>query len=219
MHEYKSCASYLTPLLHRKYEACSWISPISFHFGYFSLQCPVIKILRHYRCLSFGCDPGIVIVNLVICTNTNHVHPTWLTAPSLGFVCSLWVGGMFLCSFWLCSWLNCCGTTSSSILDVIPWVVHVNHVCTNTNLMHPTWFTRSVPRIMCPKCKYEACSLFSPILMFILVLFCCNRRWLNCCGTTSSSISMWSWDGASEPHDMHNNESSSASYLVHLPRP
>ena len=27
------------------------------HFGSFSLQWPMIKMLGHYRCLNFGCDP------------------------------------------------------------------------------------------------------------------------------------------------------------------
>ena len=58
---------------------------LDIHFGSFSLQWPMIKMLGHYRCLNFGCDPRVVLARHVICTNTNLVHPTWLagTIPKI----------------------------------------------------------------------------------------------------------------------------------------
>lgn len=61
-----------------------------------------------------------------------------------------WSYLMFILVLFRCNdrWLNCSGTTTSSILDVIPAIVQVNHVIwTNRNLVHPIWFTRTVPGI------------------------------------------------------------------------
>ena len=48
----------------------------------------MIKMLGHYRCLNFGCDSEMVQVSLVMCTNTNLVHPTWLTCSIPGICAS-----------------------------------------------------------------------------------------------------------------------------------
>jgi hypothetical protein len=50
-----------------------------FIFYYVSSQRSMIKLLWHYKFLHLESDRGMVLVSQVICTNTNHVHPIWLT--------------------------------------------------------------------------------------------------------------------------------------------
>jgi hypothetical protein len=71
-----------------------------------------------------------------------------------------------------------------------PEMVQVNHViCTNTNHVQSTWFNRIVPRICLSNVSMRHVLLSMSFLMFILLVFHCHERRLNCCETTSSSIS------------------------------
>jgi hypothetical protein len=90
--------------------------------------------------------------------------------------------------------LLCNATATSWILDVIQ-VVLVNHVIhVNTNLVHPTWFTPSIPGIyVCNVSMRHVILDFALLELFILVLFCCNNRWLNCFRTTTFLIRWCKW--------------------------
>jgi len=63
---------------------------------------------------------------------------------------------------------NVWGTTSASISDVILGVVSVSLViCTNTDLVHPTWLTGTVPVIY-------VSNILSMRPCMMLILFVCS---------------------------------------------
>ena len=147
--------------------------------------------------------PGAVLASLVICTNTDLVHPTWLacTVPEIYVSnilsmrpCMMLI--LFFCSFYELAFetlafrclirvlmivvlldvhffrmpmiTNVWGTTSASISDMILRTVLVSLViCTNTDLMHPTWLTSTVPVIY-------VSNILSIRPCMMLILFVCS---------------------------------------------
>ena len=146
---------------------------------------------------------GMVLASLVICTNTDLVHPTWLagTVPVIYVSnilsmrpCMMLI--LFFCSFYELAFetlafrclirvlmivvllvvhffrmlmiTNVWGTTRATISDMIPGTVLVSLViCTNTDLVHPTWLTRTVPVIY-------VSNILSMRPCMMLILFVCS---------------------------------------------